>query len=150
MVHVTNPVTPGRRAPPSAAVSALVRAGAAASSGVIDDLDEISDTVCAVVDVAEVCRNTHPDARWVAAAERAYVRLQGYVQGLNSNAGMYNALVSAQERCGASLTPEAARVALTLRRGCNKPNAVDPQRPKAPGFNPCAYEAISWFQSLRL
>ena len=35
--------------------------------GVIDDLDEISDTVCAVVDVAEVCRNTHPDPRWVAA-----------------------------------------------------------------------------------
>lgn len=44
-------------------VSALVRGGglafgqtAAASSGVIDDLDEISDTVCAVVDVTEVRR----------------------------------------------------------------------------------------------
>lgn len=42
--------------------------GVGAASGVIDDLDEISDTVCAVVDVAEVCRNTHPDQRWVAAA----------------------------------------------------------------------------------
>jgi intermediate peptidase len=70
------------------------------SPGVVDDLDEVSDTICAVVDVAEVCRNTHPDPRFVAAAERAYIALQGYVQTLNSNRGLYMALVAAQEHCG--------------------------------------------------
>ena len=86
------------------------------ATAVIDDLDEISDTLCAVVDVAELCRNVHPDLRWVRAAENAYVELQGYVQGLNSNRGLYLALVNAQERHGAELSPEAARVALTLRQ----------------------------------
>lgn len=43
------------------------------------------------------------------------MRLQRYVQGLNSHSGLYAALVAAQRRSGRSLTPEAARVALTLR-----------------------------------
>lgn len=89
--------------------------GQPSASSVVDALDEISDTVCSVVDVAEVCRNTHPDPRWVAAAERTYVALQGYVQGLNGHAGLYRALVAAQESASGDLTPEAARVALTLR-----------------------------------
>lgn len=31
------------------------------SMGVIRAMDDISDTVCSVVDAAELCRNTHPD-----------------------------------------------------------------------------------------
>ena len=70
-----------------------------------------------VVDVAELCRNVHPDPAWVDAANRAYVSLQGYVQGLNADRGLYDALVRAQSDASASgsFTPEAARVALTLR-----------------------------------
>ena len=102
-------------------MAGLVSLGPNASTGgaatsVIDDLDEISDTLCAVVDVAELCRNVHPDQRWVSAATNAYVQLQGHVQGLNSNRGLYLALVNAQERHASELSPEALRVALTLRQ----------------------------------
>ena len=75
-----------------------------------------SRTPCARWSTWRSCRNVHPDLRWVRAAENAYVELQGYVQGLNSNRGLYLALVNAQERHGAELSPEAARVALTLRQ----------------------------------
>ena len=43
------------------------------------------------------------------------MELQGFVQTLNSHVGLYRALVACQEKCGATLTPEAARVAETLR-----------------------------------
>jgi intermediate peptidase len=65
---------------------------------VIDDLDDISDAVCSVVDVAELCRNTHADKRWVRAAENAYVDLQAYVHSLNADRGLYLALVETHER----------------------------------------------------
>ena len=50
---------------------------------IVHQLDEISDTICAVVDVAELCRNTHPDREFVQAAERTYLKLQNFVQTLN-------------------------------------------------------------------
>ena len=132
----------------SESIARDLRAGLRKGVDVIDDLDDISDAVCSVVDVAELCRNTHADARWVRAAERAYVELQAYVHALNADRGLYLALVETHERhlraverdkrsanglasvaatpCrsdetrgGSSadrLSPEAARVALTLRR----------------------------------
>ena len=102
-------------------IRASLASGAVAGVSVVDHLDEISDAVCSVVDVAELCRNVHPDPAWVDAANRAYVSLQGYVQGLNADRGLYDALVRAQRDASASasasgsFTPEAARVALTLR-----------------------------------
>ena len=95
---------------------ASLASGAVTGVSVVDHLDEISDAVCSVVDVAELC-NVHPDPAWVDAANRAYVSLQGYVQGLNADRGLYDALVRAQSDASASgsFTPEAARVALTLR-----------------------------------
>ena len=98
-------------------IRASLASGAVTGVSVVDHLDEISDAVCSVVDVAELCRNVHPDPAWVDAANRAYVSLQGYVQGLNADRGLYDALVRAQSDASASgsFTPEAARVALTLR-----------------------------------
>ena len=90
-----------KRAPPSAA---SVRA-----------LDDISDEVCRVVDVAEVCRHTHPSRRVVVAAERAYVDLQEYVASLNADVDLYETLRRAREADGASLSEEGVRVALTLQ-----------------------------------
>ena len=75
-----------------------LRAGLRKGVDVIDDLDDISDAVCSVVDVAELCRNTHADARWVRAAENAYVDLQAYVHSLNADRGLYLALVETHER----------------------------------------------------
>lgn len=106
-----------RAAERSESIAGALRSGLASGAGVVDDLDEISDTVCRVVDVAEVCRNVHPDAQWRAAADAAYVQLQGYVQSLNADKRLYDALVRTQEcpRENAAMSPEARRVALTLR-----------------------------------
>ena len=96
--------------------------GNGGAARVVTDLDEISDVVCAVVDVAEVCRNTHPDERWVRAAERAYIDLQQHVGNLNADRSLYDALraaddggASSSSSSSSSLPPEAARVASTLR-----------------------------------
>eukprot|EP00976_Prorocentrum_cordatum_P052188 1053364-Prorocentrum_minimum.AAC.3 len=35
--------------------------------------------VCAVVDAAELCRNTHPDPDYIAAADQAYLDLTTYL-----------------------------------------------------------------------
>ena len=35
--------------------------------------------VCAVVDAAELCRNTHPDRKYIAAADKAYLDLTTYL-----------------------------------------------------------------------
>jgi len=78
-------------------------------------LDEISDAVCAVVDVAEVCRHTHPNREFVQAAERAYVELQDYVATLNADVELYEALRAARRADEANMSEECRRVALTLQ-----------------------------------
>ena len=82
----------------SESIARDLRAGVRKGVDVIDDLDDISDAVCSVVDVAELCRNTHADKRWVRAAENAYVDLQAYVHSLNADRGLYLALVETHER----------------------------------------------------
>ena len=82
----------------SESIARDLRAGLRKGVDVINDLDDISDAVCSVVDVAELCRNTHADKRWVRAAENAYVDLQAYVHSLNADRGLYLALVETHER----------------------------------------------------
>ena len=93
---------------------ALKAAPARAAS--VGALDEISDAVCTVVDVAEVCRHTHPNREFVHAAERAYVQLQDYVAALNSDDGLYAALRAARRADEAHMSSECRRVALTLQQ----------------------------------
>lgn len=87
----------------------------APSGASVRALDEISDDICRVVDVAEVCRHTHPSQTYVEGAERAYVTLQEYVASLNADVGLYEALRRARETDGNNLSEEGARVALTLQ-----------------------------------
>lgn len=42
-------------------------------------MDEISDTVCSVVDSAELCRNTHPDREFVEEATKASMKINEYL-----------------------------------------------------------------------
>lgn len=88
---------------------------APARAATVKALDEISDAVCTVVDVAEVCRHTHPNREFVQAAERAYVQLQDYVAALNADAGLYEALRAARRTDEADMSSECRRVALTLQ-----------------------------------
>jgi intermediate peptidase len=83
---------------------------------IVHQLDEISDTICAVVDVAELCRNTHPDREFVQAAERTYLKLQNFVQTLNGNVHLYQSLIDANLEEDESRTEELRRVAQTLRQ----------------------------------
>lgn len=49
------------------------------SSEIIRAMDEISDTLCSVVDSAELCRNTHPDREFVEEANKASMRINEYL-----------------------------------------------------------------------
>ncbi|XP_021725771.1 probable mitochondrial intermediate peptidase, mitochondrial [Chenopodium quinoa] len=66
------------------------------SAEIIRAMDEISDTVCSVVDSAELCRHTHPDREFVEQANVASMRMDEYLHYLNTNHCLYNAVTKAE------------------------------------------------------
>lgn len=54
--------------------------------------DKLSDTLCAAADLAEFVRLTHPDQQFRGAAEDTSRGISSYVEELNTNPGLYNAL----------------------------------------------------------
>ncbi|XP_010919044.1 mitochondrial intermediate peptidase, mitochondrial isoform X2 [Elaeis guineensis] len=84
------------------------------SMEVIRVMDEISNTVCSVIDSAELCRNTHPDREYVEEANKASMRIHEYLHFLNTNYSLYNAVIKAELE-GNLITEEAQRAAQTLR-----------------------------------
>jgi len=54
--------------------------------GVIKAMDQISNVLCSVVDVAEFVRNTHPDLQFVQAAHHCFTSISTYMQHLNTKA----------------------------------------------------------------
>ena len=106
-----------------------MRAGLRKGVDVIDDLDDISDAVCSVVDVAELCRNTHQDPRWVRAAENAYVKLQAYVHALNADRGLYLALKETHERHLRAVEETRRQSNGLSARASNATNGRDPVVP---------------------
>ncbi|RZC69101.1 hypothetical protein C5167_035489 [Papaver somniferum] len=80
---------------------------------IIRAMDEISDTVCSVVDSAELCRNTHPDREYVEEANKATMRIHEYLHFLNTNHCLYNAVLKAEQ--GSLDKKEAQRAAHSLR-----------------------------------
>ncbi|EFJ18321.1 hypothetical protein SELMODRAFT_420134 [Selaginella moellendorffii] len=77
-------------------------------------MDDISNTVCMVVDAAELCRNTHPDKEYVDEANAASLKLYKYLHYLNTHKSLYDAVVHV-ESSDALTTEEAKRAAKTLR-----------------------------------
>lgn len=51
----------------------------------IRKLDQLSDLLCRVIDVAEFIRVAHPDDKWVEAAQRTHEIMFGYMNQLNTN-----------------------------------------------------------------
>ncbi|TYI53485.1 hypothetical protein E1A91_D11G007400v1 [Gossypium mustelinum] len=88
--------------------------GMPSSAEIIRAMDEISDTVCSVVDSAELCRQTHPARGFVEEAIKASMKINVYLHFLNTNHTLYNAVKKA-EQDGHLLTEEARRTALHLR-----------------------------------
>ncbi|XP_065004479.1 mitochondrial intermediate peptidase, mitochondrial-like isoform X1 [Musa acuminata AAA Group] len=84
------------------------------SMEIIRAMDEISDTVCSVIDSAELCRNTHPDREYVEEANKASMRINEYLHFLNTNGSLYTAIVKAESE-RVLHTEEAQRAAHALR-----------------------------------
>lgn len=84
------------------------------SPEIVRAMDEISNTVCTVIDSAELCRNTHPDREFVEEADKASMRIYEHLQYLNTNTTLYNAILKAEGE-SVLLTEEARRAATTLR-----------------------------------
>ncbi|KAJ0043999.1 hypothetical protein Pint_17258 [Pistacia integerrima] len=106
------------------------------SMEIIRTMDEISDTVCSVVDSAELCRQTHPVREFVEEANKASMRINEYLHVsdhfgskalaeskipfivtcnyLNTNHTLYDAVKKA-EKDAHLLSREAHRAASHLR-----------------------------------
>ncbi|KAL7107300.1 hypothetical protein ACP275_06G045800 [Erythranthe tilingii] len=94
-------------------------AGMPSAPEIIKSLDEISDTVCTVIDSAELCRHTHPNREFVEEASKASFRLYEYLSYLNSNHSLYRAVIQA-EKNHHMLSEEALRAARHLRSDFEK------------------------------
>jgi intermediate peptidase len=81
-------------------------------------LDSISNEVCSVIDVAELCRNVHEDPAFRQAAESAFSELSAYIHELNTDATLYRSLMTLVDDSTVwkSLTGEQRRVAEDLRK----------------------------------
>lgn len=64
---------------------------------VVEVLDDLSNTICRIADMAECVRNTHPKSEFVAAAEQCLGELQGLVERLNTMQPLYDALKTSYE-----------------------------------------------------
>jgi len=89
-------------------------AGLPSAPEIVRAMDEISNTVCSVIDSAELCRNTHPDREFVEEADKASMRIYEHLQYLNTNTTLYNAILKAEGE-SVLLTEEARRAETTLR-----------------------------------
>ncbi|KAF7103632.1 hypothetical protein CFC21_104604 [Triticum aestivum] len=81
---------------------------------IVRTMDEISNTVCSVIDSAELCRNTHPDREFAEEADKASMRIYEHLQYLNTNTTLYNAILKAESE-GALLSEESQKAANNLR-----------------------------------
>lgn len=56
---------------------------------VVKNLDRLSDVLCGVIDMCELVRSVHPNRRWVDECDLAYERLCSFMNGLNTDRGLY-------------------------------------------------------------
>ncbi|KAK7259831.1 hypothetical protein RIF29_25446 [Crotalaria pallida] len=85
-----------------------------AAGEIIRAMDEISDTVCSVIDSAELCRHTHPNREYVEEANKASMKMHEYLHYLNTNLDLYDAVKKAEQESH-MLSEEAQRGVRNLR-----------------------------------
>ena len=85
---------------------------------VVEVLDEISDSVCRVADVANFCYSNHPDENWRSHSVRALQFLIQYIGKLNTNEQLFTALQASLAARSSSVkwTSETQIVAESLHR----------------------------------
>jgi intermediate peptidase len=80
-------------------------------------LDQISKTVCNVIDAAELCRSAHASAEWRDYAQRAFSVLQEYISTLNTDVRLYKSLSNVTSSpIFLELTDEEQRFSILLKR----------------------------------
>ncbi|CAJ2638580.1 unnamed protein product [Trifolium pratense] len=84
------------------------------ASEIMRAMDEISDTVCSVVDSAELCRQTHPNREFVEEADKASMKINEYLHYLNTSHDLYDAMKKAEQECH-MLSEETQRGIKSLR-----------------------------------
>ncbi|KAJ2008195.1 Mitochondrial intermediate peptidase [Coemansia thaxteri] len=85
---------------------------------VVKCLDQLSDALCRVMDVAELVRQVHPDSSWQNAADEVYAGMFAYMNQLNTHVGLYRKLVEVMDDSEISRTfsPVEREVAMSFRR----------------------------------
>ncbi|CAN8070707.1 unnamed protein product [Agarophyton chilense] len=68
------------------------------SVAVLQTFDDLSDRLCAVLDVAELCRNVHPEPEFVESANEAFLNVSSVIQHLNADKSLYEPLNELYER----------------------------------------------------
>lgn len=72
--------------------------GESPAVSVLQKFDDLSDRICSVLDVAELCRNVHPQSEFVEAAHKAYVEVSSVIQYLNADRSIYGPINALYER----------------------------------------------------
>ena len=74
----------------------VCRQGAVPAS--LEIVDDVSDTLCRVMDAAELCRNVHVDPAYVAAADEVYMVMSRHLQRLNVHEGLHGVFSTLLDR----------------------------------------------------
>jgi intermediate peptidase len=84
---------------------------------ILHRMDEVSNLLCAVIDVAEICKAIHPDPAWRDAAAQTAAELVDYMTTLNHHRGLRDAIAGLIALPGfdRDFSPEEQRVARTLK-----------------------------------
>lgn len=95
----------------------------------IRKLDQLSDILCRVIDVAEFIRVVHPSQKWVEAAQNTHEIMFEYMNQLNTDVDLYKTLASILDLFVAhELSEEEVEVGKYLRQDFERSGiAMDPK-----------------------
>lgn len=83
---------------------------------VLYQLDQISKTVCNVIDAAELCRSAHASPAWRESANMSFMQLQDYISTLNTDKKLYDSLAYVYRNFFDELTEEEQRFCTLLKQ----------------------------------
>ncbi|KAM9937559.1 hypothetical protein OXX80_002920 [Metschnikowia pulcherrima] len=95
----------------------------------IRKLDQLSDLLCRVIDVAEFIRVAHPSQKWVDAAQNTHEIMFEYMNQLNTNVELYRTLCTVLDsHVAQDLSDEEIQVGKYLRQDFERSGiAMDPE-----------------------
>jgi len=83
---------------------------------IVAALDTASNGLCRIADAAELCRNVHPDEKFVASANEAVQAISAYMGEVNLDASIYKGMCRAEASKEFGTMPLEARTVLQHMR----------------------------------